>query len=58
VTALHNGKTVFDAQLSQGISRNPFVGFRVKGAKVGDRIAVTWTDNRGQKGSGETAVVA
>jgi sulfur-oxidizing protein SoxZ len=58
VTAFHNGRMVFDAQLSQGISRNPFIGFRVKGARPGDRIMVSWVDDKGAKGTGETAVAA
>jgi len=56
VTATHNGRVVLDAQWSQAVSRNPFLGFRVKGAKVGDKIAVTWVDNRGDRSSVETAV--
>ncbi len=52
----HNGKTVLDAQWSQAISRDPFLGLRVKGAKVGDKISVTWVDNKGDKRSDEVAV--
>ena len=58
VIATHNGKTVLDAQWSQAIARNPFLGFRVKGAKAGDKITVTWTDTTGDKGSIDTVVVA
>ncbi|HUF22250.1 MAG TPA: thiosulfate oxidation carrier complex protein SoxZ [Burkholderiales bacterium] len=47
VHATHNGRTVLDAQWSQAVSRNPFLNFRVTGAKPGDRIAITWEDNRG-----------
>lgn len=54
----HNGKTVLDAQWSQAISRDPFLGLRVKGAKVGDKISVTWVDNKGDKRSDEVAVSA
>ena len=54
----HNGKAVLDAQWSQAISRDPFLGLRVKGAKVGDKISVTWTDNKGDKRSDEVAVSA
>jgi sulfur-oxidizing protein SoxZ len=56
LTATHNGRTVFDAQLSQGISRNPFIGFRVKGAKAGDQIMVSWVDNKGYEGRVATGV--
>ena len=56
VTATHNGRTVLEAQWSQGISRNPFLGFRVKAAKAGDNIAVSWVDNKGARSSIETTV--
>lgn len=58
VVVTHNGKTVLDAQWSQAVSRNPFLGLRVKGAKAGDKISVTWTDNKGDKRTDEAAVAA
>lgn len=58
VLATHNGKTVLDAQWSQAVARNPFLGFRVKGAKAGDKITVSWIDTKGDKGSIETTVAA
>ena len=56
VSALLNGKTVLEAQWSQAISKNPFLGFKIKGAKSGDKVAVNWVDNRGEKSSAEAAV--
>ena len=47
VTATHNGKTVLTAEWGPGVSKNPFLQFVVKGAKVGDKIGVTWKDNKG-----------
>lgn len=58
VVASHNGKVVLDIQWSQAVSRNPFLGFRVKGAKTGDKITVGWTDSAGGKSSIDTAVAA
>jgi sulfur-oxidizing protein SoxZ len=58
VVVTHNGKTVLDAQWSQAISRNPFLGLRIKGAKAGDKIGVTWIDNKGDKRSDEVPVAA
>jgi sulfur-oxidizing protein SoxZ len=58
VVVTHNGKTVFDAQWSQAVSRDPFLGIRIKGAKAGDKISVTWTDNKGDKRSDEATVAA
>ena len=56
VTVAHNGKIVLDAQWSQAVSRDPFLGLRVKGAKVGDKITVTWTDNHGDKRTDEATI--
>lgn len=56
VIVQHNGKTVLDAQWSQAVSRDPFLGVRVKGAKAGDKIAVTWTDNKGDTRTDDVAV--
>ena len=58
VAVTHNGKTVLDAQWSQAISRNPFLGLRIKGAKVGDKLSVTWVDNKGDKRTDEGTVAA
>lgn len=56
VTATLNGKMVLDMQWGVGISRNPFVGFRVKGAKVGDKVAVHAVDNLGTVFDGEVVI--
>jgi sulfur-oxidizing protein SoxZ len=56
VTAQHNGKTVLTAQWGPAISKNPFLQFTVKGAKAGDKITVSWVDNRGDKRSDEAVV--
>jgi len=56
IVVTHNGKTVMDGQWSQAVARNPFLGLRVKGAKVGDKIVVTWTDNTGDKRTDEVTV--
>ena len=56
ITATLNGKTVFSADISQAISRNPVFAFKVKGAKAGDKIVITWTDNKGETRTDETTV--
>ena len=58
VVVTHNGKIVLDTQWSQAVSRNPFLGLRIKGAKAGDKIGVTWVDNKGDKRTDETTVAA
>jgi sulfur-oxidizing protein SoxZ len=56
VTATLNGKTVLEAQWGTGISKNPYLTFRLKGAKVGDTITVTWHDNLGETATQDIAV--
>ena len=56
VTAQHNGKTVMTAQWGPAVAKNPFLQFNVKGAKAGDKITVTWVDNRGDKRTDEAVV--
>lgn len=47
VTATLNGKTVLEAQWGTGISKNPYLTFLLRGANLGDKIAVNWVDNKG-----------
>ena len=56
VTASHNGKVVLTAEWGPSVSKNPFLQFIVKGAKAGDKIAVTWRDNRGETRTDEATV--
>ena len=56
VVATLNGKTVMEAQWGTAISKNPFLGFKVKGVKAGDKIAINAVDNMGTKFDGEVAV--
>jgi sulfur-oxidizing protein SoxZ len=58
ITAQLNGKTVFSADVSQAVSRNPVFAFKVKGAKAGDRLSVTWQDNMGEKRTDEVVIRA
>ena len=58
VVVTHNGRTVYDGQWSQAVSRNPVFALRIKGAKAGDKISVTWTDNQGDKRTDEATVSA
>ena len=56
VTAAINGKTVLTAQWGPSVAKNPFLQFTVRGAKAGDKITVSWADNRGDKRIDETTV--
>lgn len=58
ITAQLNGKTVFSADISQAVARNPVFAFKVKGAKAGDKLSVTWQDNMGEKRTDEVVIRA
>jgi len=57
VTAVWNDKTVLSAQWGTAVAKNPFLSFRFKGGAKGDRVTITWVDNRGDKRT-DIAVVA
>jgi sulfur-oxidizing protein SoxZ len=56
MTVALNGKTVVSGQIAGSVSRNPVFGFKVKGAKAGDKVAVSWKDNKGDSRTDETTV--
>jgi len=55
VTVAVNGKTVLDGQWGGGVSKDPYLSFKVKGMKAGDKIAVNAEDNKGDKGNAEAS---
>jgi sulfur-oxidizing protein SoxZ len=56
VTASLNGKVVLTADWGPAVSKNPFLQFTVKGAKAGDKLAVTWKDTKGETRTDEATV--
>ena len=56
VTALLNGRMVLQAEWGPAVSKNPFLQFVVKSAKVGDKLSLNWKDNRGDSRTDEVTV--
>jgi sulfur-oxidizing protein SoxZ len=56
VSAALNGKPVMTAQWGPSIAKNPFLQFSIKGAKAGDKVSITWLDNKGDKRTDEALV--
>jgi sulfur-oxidizing protein SoxZ len=56
VVVAHNGKPVLNAQWGPAIAKNPFLSFKFRGGAKGDRIEITWVDNRGEKRTDEALV--
>jgi sulfur-oxidizing protein SoxZ len=43
----NNGTEVMVANFSTAVSKDPYFAFRYRGAKAGDTLNATWTDNTG-----------
>ena len=56
VTASLNGKVVMTAEWGPAVSKNPFLQFTIKGAKAGDKVSITWKDNKGDSRTDEVTV--
>lgn len=56
VVAMHNDRPVMRAQWGPAVSTNPYWNFRFAGGQKGDRITITWVDNKGEKRTDETTV--
>jgi sulfur-oxidizing protein SoxZ len=55
VTVQAQGKNVFMGEFGPAVSKDPFLNFKYKGAK-GEKVTVTWVDNRGAKRTDEATV--
>ena len=56
VVASHNGKTVLRADWGPAVSKNPYLQFSFKGGKPGEKVSITWTDNRGETRTDEATI--
>ncbi len=55
VVVAKNGTPVINADFNSTVSKNPYMRVQVAGEK-GDKISVSWTDNKGATDSGEATV--
>jgi sulfur-oxidizing protein SoxZ len=56
VTCEYNGKVVMSAVWSGGISANPYLSFKFKGGKAGEKVKLSWKDNQGGVDTVEVAI--
>ena len=52
----HNGSVVITCDWSRAISKNPYLSFMFEGATIGDKVELSWTDNRNNVDSTETLI--
>ena len=56
LTAKHNDKLVLSSEFGPSVSKNPYLAFRFKGGAKGDKIVVSWKDNKGDSRTDEAAI--
>lgn len=56
VTCEHNGKVILSSQWSGGISKNPYLSYEFTGGAKGDKVKLSWVDNKGDSDSAEAAI--
>lgn len=53
VLCKHNGNVVMTAYWGTAISKNPYLSFKITGAKPGDKLELSWADNTGDTSATE-----
>jgi sulfur-oxidizing protein SoxZ len=56
VTAKWNDTPVMTALWSGGVSKNPYLSFKFNGGAAGDKIEITWVDNKGETETGTAEI--
>ncbi len=56
LTAKHGDKVVLSSEFGSSISKNPYLAFKFKGGAKGDKITVSWKDNKGDTRTDEAAI--
>jgi sulfur-oxidizing protein SoxZ len=56
VNVSYKDRTVLSAQWGPAISRNPYMSFKFQGAAKGEKIKISWVDNRGDSRTDEVTI--
>lgn len=56
LTAKHNDKLVLSSEFGPSVSKNPYLAFKFKGGAKGDKIVVSWKDNKGDTRTDEAVI--
>ena len=56
VTCELNGKVIARTRWGPSVSKNPYWAFKFKGGQKGDKLKVTWVDNKGETDSTEAEI--
>jgi len=56
LTITYQDRAVLSAQWGPAVSRNPYLAFRFKGAKKGEKLRITWVDSKGESQTDEAVL--
>ncbi|MDP2143525.1 MAG: thiosulfate oxidation carrier complex protein SoxZ [Gallionella sp.] len=56
IKAQHNGRIVLEGQFGTSVSKNPYLIFRFRGGSPGDKVTLSWVDNRGDARSDDAVI--
>lgn len=56
VLVKHGDKTVLSAQWGPAVSKDPFLAFKFKGGAKGEKVTVSWVDNKGDSRTDEATI--
>ncbi|MDP3439894.1 MAG: thiosulfate oxidation carrier complex protein SoxZ [Azonexus sp.] len=56
LTAKHNDKLVLRGEFGPSVSKNPYLAFKFKGGAKGEKITISWKDNKGDSRTDEAVI--
>ncbi len=56
ITVKHNDQLVLSCDWSRAVSKNPYLSFMFKGAKVGDALELSWIDTQDKTDTFKTLI--
>lgn len=56
LTAKHNDKVVLACEFGPSVSKNPYLAFKFKGGAKGEKVSVSWKDNKGDSRTDEALI--
>lgn len=56
VTVKHGEKVVLQCMWGQSVSQNPYLAFKFKGGAKGEKVTVSWQDNKGDSRTDEATI--
>ena len=56
VNISHGSNNILKANWGPGVSKNPYFEFKFRGGKSGDKISLSYVDNKGETGKAEAVI--